>query len=37
MKIKFLPVAKSELDDAVQFYNIQVGGLLSEFSKQYLI
>ena len=34
MKIEFLPLAKSELDDAVAYYNLQVQGLGSRYKSE---
>jgi len=34
MKMKFLPEAKAELDDAVEYYELQVKGLGATFDTQ---
>ena len=34
MKIEFLPLAKSELDDAVEYYNLQVQGLGNRYKSE---
>jgi len=34
MIIEFLPLAKSELDDAVKYYNLQVQGLGSRYKSE---
>jgi len=34
MKIEFLPLAKSELEDAVEYYNLQVQGLGSRYKSE---
>ena len=34
MKVEFLPLAKSELDDAVEYYNLQVQGLGDKYKSE---
>jgi len=34
MKVEFLPLAKSELDDAVEYYNLQVQGLGNRYKSE---
>lgn len=34
MKVKFIPIAKSELDDAVVYYNLQLPGLGQRYKSE---
>ena len=34
MKIEFIPLAKSELDDAIEYYNLQVQGLGNRYKSE---